>query len=71
MPHNTIGSVRHCCPIHRFAGDEALQEWLSGCNIELVYTPTYLPGLNPAELVFNKMRSVMCHNLREFVNEKH
>ena len=33
------------CPIHHFAGGEALQEWLSDRNIELVYTPTYWPDL--------------------------
>ena len=57
------------CPIHHFAGGEALQEWLSDCNIELVYTPTYSPDFNPAELVFNKMRSVMRYDLWKLTNE--
>ena len=57
------------CPTHHFAGGEALQEWLSDRNIELVYTPTYSPDFNPAEFVFNKMRSVMRYDLWELTNE--
>ena len=45
------------CATHHFAGGEALQVWLNERNIELVYTPTYSPDFNPAEFVFNKMRS--------------
>ena len=51
------------CATHHFAGGEALQEWLSERNIELVYTPTYSSDFNPAEFVFNKMRSVMRYHL--------
>lgn len=47
------------CPTYHFAGGEALQKLLSDCNIELVYTPIYLPDLNPTEFVFNKIKSVM------------
>ena len=46
------------CPTHHYAGGEALQEWLSNQNIELVYTPTNSRDFNPPEFVFNKMRSV-------------
>jgi len=45
-------AVMDNCSTHHFAGGEALQEWLSDCNIELVYTPTYSPDFNPAEFVF-------------------
>ena len=47
------------CPTYHFAGGEALQKLLSDWNIELVYTPIYLPDLNPTEFVFNKIKSVM------------
>ena len=57
------------CPTHHFAGGEALQEWLSDRNIDLVYTPTYSSDFNPAEFVFNKMRSVMRYDLWELTNE--
>ena len=57
------------CPTHHFAGREALQEWLNERNIELVYTPTYLPDFNPVELVFNKMRTVMRYDLWEVTNK--
>jgi len=57
------------CLTHHFAGGEALQEWLSDRNVELVCTPTYSPDFNPAELVFNKMRSVMRYDLWDLTNE--
>lgn len=57
------------CATHHFAGGEALQEWLNERNIELVYTPTYSPDFNPAEFVFNKMRSVMRYHLWDLTNE--
>ena len=34
-----------------------------------VKTPTYSPDFNPAEFVFNKMRSVMCYELWELTNK--
>ena len=57
------------CATHHFAGGEALQEWLNERNIELVYTPTYSPDFNPAESVFNKMRSVVRYHLWDLTNE--
>ena len=57
------------CPTHHFAGREALQGWLSARNIELVHTPTFSPDFNPAEFVFNKMRSVTRYDLWELTNE--
>ena len=53
------------CATHHFAGGEALQEWLNERNIELVYISTF----NPAEFVFNKMRSVMRYHLWDLTNE--
>ena len=57
------------CPTHHFAGGEALRDWLSDRNIELLYTPTYSPDFNPVEFLFNKMRSVMRYELWELTNE--
>ena len=57
------------CATHHFASGEALQEWLNERNIELVYTPTYSPHFNPAESVFNKMRSVVRYHLWDLTNE--
>ena len=59
------------CATHHFASGEALQEWLNERNIELVYAPTYSPHFNPAESVFNKMRSVVRYHLWDLTNEKH
>ena len=38
-------------------------------DIEVLYTPTYSPDFNPAEFVFNKMRSVMHYHLWDLTNE--
>ena len=57
------------CPTHHFAGGQVLKEWLNDRNIEVVYTPTYLPDFNPVEFVFNKIRSGMCYELWELTNK--
>ena len=36
-------------------------------GIELTFTPTYSPDLNPVEFVFSKIRTVMRHKLRQTV----
>jgi len=51
-------------PTHYYAGGEALQEWLEERNVELVYTPTYLPDFNPVEFIFNKMCTVTRNKLQ-------
>ena len=57
------------CATHHFASGEALQEWLNERNIEHVSTPIYSPDFNPADFVFNKMRSVVRYHLWDLTNE--
>ncbi len=47
------------CATHRFLGGEILGEWLDDIGCVLVYLPTYSPELNPIELVFNKLNTVL------------
>ena len=47
------------CPTHRFLGGEILAEWLDDIGCVLVYLPTYAPELNPIELAFNKLKTVL------------
>ena len=44
---------------HRFLGGEILAEWLDDIGCVLVYLPTYPPELNPIELAFNKLKTVL------------
>ena len=41
---------------HHFEGGEILEEWFGTMGIELLYTPSYSPDLNPIELCFNKIK---------------
>lgn len=47
------------CATHRFVGGEILGEWLDEIGCVLVYLPTYSPELNPIELVFNKLKTIL------------
>ena len=44
---------------HHYQGGEALEEWLDEMGIELIYTATYSPDLNPIEESFSKIKSVL------------
>ena len=55
------------CPIHHYDGELNLESFLTDIGIELVYTPTYSPDLNPVEFVFSKMRTEMNQRLRTLV----
>ena len=46
-------------PIHRNRAGEALGEWLDDIGCTLVYLPTYSPEFNPAELVFNQLKTIL------------
>ncbi|XP_068761267.1 uncharacterized protein [Montipora capricornis] len=46
-------------PIHHNRAGEALGEWLDDIGCTLVYLPTYSPEFNPAELVFNKLKTIL------------
>ena len=48
------------CP--HYQGGEALDEWLGDMGIELTYTPTYSPELNPIEESFSKIKSVLTND---------
>ena len=45
-------------PIHHNRAGEALGEWLDDISCTLVYFSTYSPEFNPAELVFNKLKTI-------------
>ena len=47
------------CATHCFLGGEILGEWLDEIACVLVYLPTYSPELNPIELVFNKLKTIL------------
>ena len=53
--------------IHHYDGELNLESFLNDLGIELVFTPTYSPDLNPVEFVFSKMRTEMHHRLRTLV----
>jgi len=46
-------------PIHHNRAGEALREWLDDIGCTLVYLPTYSPEFNPAEYVFNKLKTIL------------
>ena len=53
---------------HHFEGGEILEEWFGTMGIELLYTPSYSPDLNPIELYFNKIKCELNGNLKELVH---
>ena len=46
-------------PIHRHRAGQALGEWLDDIGCTAVYLPTYSPEFNPAEHVFNKLKTTL------------
>ena len=44
-----------------------MEEWFNTMGIELLYTPSYSPDLNPIELCFNKVKTELNGELRELV----
>ncbi len=53
---------------HHYEGGEILEDWLHKAGIELLYTPSYSPDLNPVELCFNKVKGALNGHLRDLVN---
>jgi hypothetical protein len=45
--------------IHHYRAGRALGEWLDDIGCVLLYLPTYLPEFNPAENVFNKLKTIL------------
>ena len=52
---------------HHYEGGEVLEDWLHEMGIELIFTPTYSPDLNPVELCFNKVKGLLNGDLQELV----
>ena len=69
LPALNVGDtvVLDNCPIHHYDGERALESFLNDMGIELIFTPTYSPDLNPVEFVFSKIRTVMRHKLKQTV----
>ena len=45
--------------IHHVRTGDALGEWLDDIGCSFVYLPTYSPRMNPAEYVFNKLKTII------------
>lgn len=45
--------------IHYHRAGQALGEWLDDMGCVLLYLPTYSPEFNPAETVFNKLKTIL------------
>ena len=43
--------------VHHYEGGQILEEVFAEMGIELLFTPTYSPDLNPVELCFNKIKT--------------
>ena len=48
---------------HHYEGGQILEEWLREMGIELLYTPTYSPDLNPIEECFSKIKHLVNEDL--------
>ena len=47
------------CATHRFESGHILQRWLMQIGTSIIYTPSLSPEFNAAELVFNKLKTVL------------
>jgi transposase len=48
---------------HHYDGGQILEEWLTHIGVELLYTPTYSPDLNPIEECFSKIKHLVNEDL--------
>ncbi|XP_028414138.1 uncharacterized protein LOC114537201 [Dendronephthya gigantea] len=55
--------------VHQYEGGEVLEEFLGEMGIELLYTPVYSPDLNPIELCFNKIKTMLNYELKSRVHD--
>lgn len=46
------------CPIHRNRAQQVLAPFLDRLGIEYIFTPTYSPNLNPAEMCFQHIKTL-------------
>jgi len=51
--------------VHHFDAGEVLEEFLGEMGIELIYTPVYSPDLNPIEMCFNKLKTLLNYELKD------
>lgn len=55
--------------VHHYEGGELLEEYLADMGVELIFTPSYSPDLNPVELSFNKVKCLLNGRLADIMNE--
>ena len=48
---------------HHYEGGQILEEWFSDIGVELLYTPTFSPDLNPIEECFSKIKHLVNEDL--------
>jgi transposase len=53
---------------HHYEGGEILENWLHEMGIELLYTPSYSPDLNPVEFCFSKIKGQLNGSLQALVH---
>ena len=54
--------------VHHFDGGEILEDFLADMGIELIYTPVYSPDLNPIEMCFNKIKTLLNNDFNDLVH---
>ncbi|XP_028397235.1 uncharacterized protein LOC114521047 [Dendronephthya gigantea] len=55
--------------IHHYDGGRILEEYLEEMGVELIFTPTYSPDLNPVELCFAKVKTKLNGEFSDTVHE--
>jgi transposase len=55
--------------VHHFDGGEILEEYFEEMGIELLFTPSYSPDLNPVEMCFSKIKAKLNGELQNTVHE--
>ena len=55
--------------VHHYDGGQILEEYLDDIGVELIFTPTYSPDLNPVELCFGKIKAKLNGELSDAVHE--
>jgi transposase len=55
--------------VHHYDGGYILEEYLEEMGVELIFTPTYSPDLNPVEMCFAKVKAKLNGELSDAVHE--
>ena len=53
---------------YHFEGGKILEGWLEEMRMELIYLPSYSPDLNPIELCFDKLKTLLNGEFQELVH---